>query len=123
VDEIFEVVVDSAFVGARKPEPRIYELTLERLGVSAAAALFIDDVEANCDGARAVGMRAVWFQNTEQALAEIEAILADDGGRPRAEDGGRRQAEDGGRPQPDADDTDHGSRVEVDRGDGAESGA
>jgi putative hydrolase of the HAD superfamily len=81
VDEIFEVVVDSAFVGARKPEPRIYELTLERLGVSAEAALFIDDLEANCDGARAVGMRAVWFQTTEQALEEVEAILAD-GNRP-----------------------------------------
>ena len=82
VDEIFDVVVDSAFVGARKPEPRIYELTLERLGISAEAALFIDDLEANCDGARAVGMRAVWFQSTEQAIEEIEAILAD-GGRAR----------------------------------------
>lgn len=82
VDEIFDVVVDSAFVGARKPEPRIYELTLERLGISAEAALFLDDLEANCDGARAVGMRAVWFQSTEQAIEEIEAILAD-GGRAR----------------------------------------
>jgi putative hydrolase of the HAD superfamily len=80
VDEIFEVVVDSAFVGARKPEPQIYELTLERLGVGAEAALFIDDLEVNCEGARAVGMQAVWFQSTAQALEEIEAILADGGG-------------------------------------------
>ena len=57
VDEIFDVVVDSAFVGTRKPEPRIYELTLERLGVAADAALFIDDIEINCDAARALGMR------------------------------------------------------------------
>jgi len=48
VDEIFEVVVDSGFVGSRKPEPRIYEITLERLGVPAAAALLIDDIEVNC---------------------------------------------------------------------------
>ena len=39
VDEIFSVVVDSAFVGSRKPEPRIYEITLERLGRPRAAAL------------------------------------------------------------------------------------
>jgi putative hydrolase of the HAD superfamily len=75
VDEIFDVVVDSAFVGARKPEPRIYELTLERLGVSADAALFIDDVQDNCQAAQALGLAAVWFQTTEQAIAEAEAIL------------------------------------------------
>jgi putative hydrolase of the HAD superfamily len=75
VDEIFDVVVDSAFVGARKPEPRIYELTLEALGVDAGSALLIDDVEANCEGARAVGLDAVWFQSTEQAIGDTEAAL------------------------------------------------
>ncbi|MFZ0089022.1 MAG: HAD family phosphatase, partial [Solirubrobacteraceae bacterium] len=75
VDEIFEVVVDSAFVGTRKPEPRIYELTLERLECSAAAALLIDDIEVNCAGAREVGMRAVWFQSPEQTIAATEAAL------------------------------------------------
>jgi putative hydrolase of the HAD superfamily len=76
VDEIFEVVVDSAFVGVRKPEPEIYHLTLERLGVSADAALLVDDIELNCDGARELGMQAVWFRSTEQAIEEIEAALA-----------------------------------------------
>jgi putative hydrolase of the HAD superfamily len=75
VDEIFTVVVDSAFVGLRKPEPEIYALTLERLGVSAEAALFVDDIELNCDAARALGMRAVWFRSTDQAIEEIEAAL------------------------------------------------
>jgi epoxide hydrolase-like predicted phosphatase len=75
VDEIFDVVVDSGFVGYRKPEREIYELTLERLGVPAQAALFVDDIEVNCDGARDVGMRAVWFQNDEQAIEEIERLL------------------------------------------------
>jgi putative hydrolase of the HAD superfamily len=75
VDEIFSVVVDSAFVGSRKPEPRIYEITLERLGVPAHAALLIDDVEHNCTAARDLGMRAVWFRDTDQAIAEIEAQL------------------------------------------------
>jgi putative hydrolase of the HAD superfamily len=79
VDELFDVVVDSAFVGTRKPEPRIYELTLARLGVEAEAALMIDDVEANCQGARKLGIRAVWFQDAGQAIAETEAALRDAG--------------------------------------------
>jgi putative hydrolase of the HAD superfamily len=75
VDEIFSVVVDSAFVGSRKPEPRIYEITLERLGVPAPAALLIDDVEHNCTAARELGLRAVWFRATDQAIAEIDEQL------------------------------------------------
>ncbi len=52
VDEIFELVVDSAFVGMRKPDAEIYELTLERLGGPAPGeCLFIDDIEANIDAA------------------------------------------------------------------------
>jgi putative hydrolase of the HAD superfamily len=76
VDELFEVVVDSAFVGTRKPEKRIYEITLERLGVPANAALFVDDVELNCQVASEMGMDAIWFRSTEQAIAEIETSLA-----------------------------------------------
>jgi putative hydrolase of the HAD superfamily len=75
VDEIFEVVVDSAFVGTRKPEHRIYELTLERLGVRPEAALLIDDIELNCDAARELGIEAIWFRSNDQTLAEIEARL------------------------------------------------
>ena len=76
VDEIFDVVVDSAFVGTRKPERRIYELTIERLGVSAGAAVLIDDIELNCTAAREFGMQAVWFRSTEQAIEDTEAVLA-----------------------------------------------
>jgi putative hydrolase of the HAD superfamily len=75
VDEIFDVIVDSAFVGTRKPEPRIYEITLERLAVPATATVFVDDVEANCTAARDLGLDAVWFRSTEQAIAEIERAL------------------------------------------------
>ncbi len=76
VDEIFELVVDSAFVGCRKPEPRIYEITLERLGLPAEACLFIDDILVNVEGAEALGLNAVHFQSNEQAIAEIRAALA-----------------------------------------------
>jgi putative hydrolase of the HAD superfamily len=77
VDEIFDVVVDSAFVGSRKPEPRIYEITLERLGATAQKTLFIDDVEVNCEGARELGIDAIRFRSTEQAIGEIEAALGE----------------------------------------------
>jgi epoxide hydrolase-like predicted phosphatase len=77
VDEIFELVVDSAFVGMRKPEREIYELTLERLGngVVAADCLFVDDVEINVEAARDLGMSAVHFVDNEQAIAEIRTTL------------------------------------------------
>jgi putative hydrolase of the HAD superfamily len=77
VDEIFELVVDSAFVGIRKPEPEIYELTVERIGggIGAAECLFVDDVEDNIATARELGMTAVHFRTNEQAIPEIEAAL------------------------------------------------
>ena len=75
VDEIFDVVVDSSVVGTRKPESRIYEITLERLGVPAGDALFLDDIEVNCDAARELGMTAVWFRDNEQAIAEMDSVL------------------------------------------------
>jgi putative hydrolase of the HAD superfamily len=76
VDEIFELVVDSAFVGMRKPDPRIYELTLDRLGLPAEACLFVDDIDVNIAAARELGIHAVHFQTTEQAIAEMEEVLA-----------------------------------------------
>jgi putative hydrolase of the HAD superfamily len=77
VDDIFEVVVDSGFVSMRKPEPEIYELTLERLGddIAAADCLFVDDLEVNIDAARTLGMTAVHFRDSEQAIGEIESAL------------------------------------------------
>jgi putative hydrolase of the HAD superfamily len=76
VDEIFEEIVDSAFVGCRKPEARIYELTLERIGVAAESCLFVDDLQVNCEGAEAAGMGAVNFRENAQAIAEIRAAVA-----------------------------------------------
>lgn len=77
VNEIFETVVDSAFVGMRKPDPAIYELTVARLeGITAEQCLFIDDTEINCDAAAALGIRPVHFRDNAQAIAEIEAALA-----------------------------------------------
>ncbi len=76
IDELFETVVDSGFVGMRKPDPRIYELTLERLSLPPAACAFVDDLEVNCDAAAALGMHAVRFRDTDEAIAALEALLA-----------------------------------------------
>ena len=78
VDEIFETVVDSGFVGMRKPDPEIYELTLERLdGIDAGQCLFIDDMEANCEAARALGIETVQFIDNERTIPQIESALRD----------------------------------------------
>ena len=77
VDEIFEVVVDSAFVGMRKPDAPIYELAVERLGdeIAPAECLFVDDVLVNVEAALELGMNAIHFRDNEQAIAEIERAL------------------------------------------------
>ena len=80
LDEVFEVVVDSAFVGSRKPEREIYDITLERLGgVKPQECVFVDDIDVNCEGARDLGMHPVRFEETSRAIAEVEALLSSDG--------------------------------------------
>lgn len=77
VDELFEVIVDSAFVGLRKPDPAIYTLTLERLGdVAAERCVFVDDIDVNCATARDLGMTAVRFESADQAIPEIRAAFS-----------------------------------------------
>jgi epoxide hydrolase-like predicted phosphatase len=81
VDELFELVVDSAFVGMRKPEPGIYELTLERLGLPGEACAFIDDLEVNCEAALLHGITPIRFESTEQAIRDLDAALDGTGAR------------------------------------------
>ena len=83
VDEIFELVVDSAFVGMRKPEPEIYKLTLERIrehdaelrDLEFGECVFVDDVEVNCTAARELGISVVHFRDNDQAIPELRAAL------------------------------------------------
>jgi epoxide hydrolase-like predicted phosphatase len=81
LDEIFEVIVDSGWVGMRKPQPEIYLLTLDRLGdgLQPTECLFVDDNEQNVEAARELGMMAVQFHSNEQAIPEIRAALDGDG--------------------------------------------
>jgi putative hydrolase of the HAD superfamily len=71
----FDVVVESAVEGLRKPDPRIYELALARLGVPAAETVFLDDLGINLKPARAMGMTTIKVTDPDAALRDLEAVL------------------------------------------------
>jgi putative hydrolase of the HAD superfamily len=71
-DAVDDIVI-SAEAGIAKPDRRIFELALARLGVQSTEAIFVDDFPRNIEGARAVGMQTVHFKNTAQAVAEVRA--------------------------------------------------
>jgi putative hydrolase of the HAD superfamily len=73
-DAVDDLVV-SAEVGIAKPDRRIFELALARLGVQPAEAIFVDDFARNIEGARALGLPAVHFKSTAQAIAEVRAWI------------------------------------------------
>lgn len=73
----FDLVVNSAREGVRKPDPAIYHLTLERLGVPAQQAIFVDDMADNVAAAAALGLHAIQFHDQRQAVAAIRRILGD----------------------------------------------
>jgi epoxide hydrolase-like predicted phosphatase len=72
-----DVLVYSYEVGIEKPDRRIYEITCQRLGVAPGEVVFLDDLEANVVAARRLGIRAVLFQSTTQAITHVEACLAE----------------------------------------------
>jgi epoxide hydrolase-like predicted phosphatase len=72
----FDVYVDSAWVGMRKPEARIFEHVTELLGVAPSATVFLDDFAGNLAAARAHGWRTIHVTDPRAALAELEAMLA-----------------------------------------------
>jgi len=73
--KLFDDIVISYKVGVTKPNPAIYRLALEHLGVKPEEAIFIDDIEVYCDAARAVGIRAIFYENFEQMESELEPLL------------------------------------------------
>lgn len=72
----FDLVVESAVEGVRKPDPRIFHLACERLGIGPAQAVFLDDIGANVKAARALGMATIKVDDPDVALAELERLLA-----------------------------------------------
>ena len=73
--ELFDGVVISGDEGIHKPEPAIYELGAERVGLSPADCVFVDDLRENCEGAEAVGMTAVLHRGAERTLPRLEELL------------------------------------------------
>jgi epoxide hydrolase-like predicted phosphatase len=73
--DMCDLIVYSHEVGIQKPDRRIYELACERLGVQPEEMIFLDDVEAAVAAARELGIHAILFRDTTQAIADIEACL------------------------------------------------
>ena len=75
IGELFDVIVCSGDVGVAKPDPAIFELTLDRLGISAEEAVFIDDYPGHVAAAKDVGIHGILFTNAEDLRAELDSLL------------------------------------------------
>jgi putative hydrolase of the HAD superfamily len=73
--ELFDGVVISGDEGMHKPQPAIYELGCERVGLPPTDCVFVDDLRENCEGAEAVGMTAVLHRGVERTLPQLEQLL------------------------------------------------
>ena len=80
-DELFDVVVDSSEVGMRKPEPPIYRLVEERLGIPGSGLLFVDDLGVNLKAAMARGWQTVKYDDTANVLAILHSVWEQGAGR------------------------------------------
>jgi putative hydrolase of the HAD superfamily len=72
---LFDLVIESSLVGARKPELRFYQLALEQLAIEPPEAVYLDDLGINLKPARALGMTTIKVESAEQALGELETVL------------------------------------------------
>jgi putative hydrolase of the HAD superfamily len=75
LEELFDAVVISGDVGLHKPEPEIFHLGAERIGVAPEDCVFVDDLRENCAGAEAVGMKAILHRGAEGTLPQLEELL------------------------------------------------
>jgi len=75
IKDAFDVVIGSGDVGIMKPEPEIYQLALQRLGVQPQEAVFIDDFIENINGAQALGIHTIHFRSKDQAVEKLKRIL------------------------------------------------
>ncbi len=76
VPDIFDLVISSAAVGLAKPDPQIFNLVLEKLGVEAREAVFVDDNLANIQSAGQMGLHAVRFLNFEQLCRDLRVLVS-----------------------------------------------
>jgi putative hydrolase of the HAD superfamily len=71
---LFDVIVESSKAGVRKPDPRIYHLACEQLGVTPDGCVYLDDLGVNCKPAAELGMKAIKVVSEAQALADLAEI-------------------------------------------------
>jgi putative hydrolase of the HAD superfamily len=76
LNNVFDPIIVSAEEGMMKPDPRIYNIALEKCGVTASEAVFIDDFPHNVKGAQDVGMHAIWFRSREQVISDLSSLLS-----------------------------------------------
>jgi epoxide hydrolase-like predicted phosphatase len=74
-EDAFDALIISAEERVAKPDARIYQIALEKLGAAPAEAVFVDDYLPNVEAARAVGMQTIHFTQPEKALAELKKLL------------------------------------------------
>lgn len=77
-DEVFDAIVLSGREGVRKPEPDIFHLTARRVGVRPTASVFVDDIAANVDGARSIGMTGVVHRHPAITIPKLEELFGMD---------------------------------------------
>ncbi len=75
---LFDAVINSSVEGVMKPDSRIYEIALEKLGVLPEEAVFIDDMPVNIDAANELGIHGIRYVDNQQTLKEINAILKEE---------------------------------------------
>jgi putative hydrolase of the HAD superfamily len=75
ITQLFDVIVLSAEEGVKKPDPQIYKLLLDRLQTQPDETVFVDDNAENVAAAVALGVQAIQFHSTAQAIASLEAVL------------------------------------------------
>lgn len=75
LDELFDAVVISGEVGLHKPQPEIFHLGAERIGLPPHACVFVDDLRENCEGAESVGMTAILHRGSEGTLPQLQELL------------------------------------------------
>ena len=73
---LFDDIILSYEVRVTKPDPRIYRLAAERLGVETKQSVLVDDVKRYVEGAETVGMQAIWYRDFGQMKTELEMILS-----------------------------------------------
>ena len=75
MEGLFDQIVISGEVGLHKPDPAIFELTCDRLDVTPAECVFVDDLRENCTAAEALGMAAILHRGADSTIPELERLL------------------------------------------------